>query len=60
MTLLADMYTESISAQSYFNRCYHSETKHYKQHSISSSNERPGIHTDPKYVNGHIIVELIE
>jgi hypothetical protein len=25
-----------------------------------SSNERPGIHTDPKYVNGHIIAELIE
>ena len=29
-------------------------------YSISSSNERPGIHTDPKYVNGHIIAELIE
>jgi hypothetical protein len=29
-------------------------------YSISSSKERPGIHTDPKYTNGHIIAELIE
>jgi hypothetical protein len=29
-------------------------------YSISSSKERPGIHTDPKYINGHIIAELIE
>jgi FkbM family methyltransferase len=29
-------------------------------YSISSSMERLGIHTDPKYINGHIIAELIE
>jgi FkbM family methyltransferase len=29
-------------------------------YSISSSIERPGIHTDPKYTNGHIIAQLTE
>jgi FkbM family methyltransferase len=29
-------------------------------YSISCSSERPGIYTDPKYINGHIIAELIE
>ena len=29
-------------------------------YSISFSKERPGIYTDPKYINGHIIAELIE
>ena len=29
-------------------------------YSISSSKERPGIYTDPKYINGHIIAELID
>jgi hypothetical protein len=29
-------------------------------YSIPSSMERPGIHTNSKYTNGHIIAELIE
>ncbi len=29
-------------------------------YSISFSKERPGIYEDPKYINGHIIAELIE
>jgi hypothetical protein len=29
-------------------------------YSISSSVERAGIHADSKYINGHIIAELIE
>jgi hypothetical protein len=29
-------------------------------YSISFSKGRPGIYEDPKYINGHIIAELIE
>ena len=29
-------------------------------YSVSFSKERPGIYEDPKYINGHIIAELIE